>query len=85
MELMARKEEIRALANDDPAFAELLERYETLSRDTTACRLIGQLDDKTWEKDATRSCSYSMRSRGTSTMQDRNGADPSTSLPRFSP
>lgn len=50
MELVARQEEIRALANDDPTFAELLERYETLSRDTTACRLIGQLDDKAWER-----------------------------------
>lgn len=50
MELVTRQEEIRALTNDDPAFAELLERYETLSRDTTACRLIGQLDDRAWEK-----------------------------------
>ena len=38
------------LANDDPEFADLLDRYETLSRDITACKLIGQLDDKTWEK-----------------------------------
>ncbi|WP_276666774.1 helix-turn-helix domain-containing protein [Senegalimassilia anaerobia] len=50
IELMARKEEINALANDDPEFAELLDEYETLSRDITACRLIGQMDDKTWEK-----------------------------------
>lgn len=48
--LMARQEEIHALANDDPEFAELLDHYETLSRDITACKLIGQLDDKTWEK-----------------------------------
>lgn len=48
--LMARQEEIHALANDDPEFADLLDRYETLSRDITACKLIGQLDDKTWEK-----------------------------------
>lgn len=39
-----------ALSNDDPEFAELLDCYETLSRDITACKLIGQLDDKTWEK-----------------------------------
>ena len=50
VELMARKGEINALANDDPEFAELLDEYETLSRDITACRLIGQMDDKTWEK-----------------------------------
>ncbi len=50
VELMARKEEINALANDDPEFAKLLDEYETLSRDITACRLIGQMDDKTWER-----------------------------------
>lgn len=49
-ELMARKEEINAIANDDPGFAELLDRYQTLSRDTTTSRLIGQLDDKGWER-----------------------------------
>lgn len=50
MTFIARKEEIRALANDDPDFAELIDRYETFSKDTTTCRLIGQLDDKAWEK-----------------------------------
>lgn len=50
MEFIARKEEIRALANDDAEFASLLDRYETLSRDTTTCRLVGQLDDKAWER-----------------------------------
>lgn len=50
MEFMARKEEINALADDDPGFAELLDRYQTLSRDTTTGRLIGQLDDKAWER-----------------------------------
>lgn len=50
MTFIARKEEIRALANDDPDFAELLDRYETFSKDTTTCRLIGQLDDKAWER-----------------------------------
>lgn len=48
--LLSRQEEIHALANDDPDFAELLDRYETLSRDITACKLISQLDDKAWEK-----------------------------------
>lgn len=47
---MTRKEELRNLANDDPDFAELLDRYETFSKDTTTCRLIGQLDDRAWEK-----------------------------------
>ena len=50
MTFIARKEEIRTLANDDPDFAELLDRYETFSKDTTTCRLIGQLDDKAWER-----------------------------------
>ena len=50
MAFIARKEEIRTLADDDPDFAELLDRYETFSKDTTTCRLIGQLDDKAWEK-----------------------------------
>lgn len=48
--LMARQEEIHALANDDPEFADLLDQYETLSRDITTCKLIGQLDDRTCEK-----------------------------------
>lgn len=49
-ELLARKEEIRAMAESDPDFADLLERYEMLARDISECRLIGQLDDKAWEK-----------------------------------
>lgn len=50
MEVIVRQEEIRGLANDDPAFAEPLGRYETIAHGTTTCRLVGQLDDKAWER-----------------------------------
>lgn len=49
LECMDRKGRIRKLAAGDGEFADLLDRYESLSRDITECRLIGQLDDKAWE------------------------------------
>lgn len=47
---VVRIEEIEALAESDPAFADMVERYESLSRDITASRLVGQLDDRAWER-----------------------------------
>lgn len=50
MDAVKRKERIRDLARTDPDFAALVERYETMARDTTALRLSGHIDDETWEK-----------------------------------
>lgn len=50
MDAIERKERIRNLARTDPDFASLVERYETMARDTSSLRLSGHIDDKTWEK-----------------------------------